>query len=75
LEIEFLAVEEEGKGRGVGKLLLKHMDEYAEQIGRKGIILTPRIHGEKNTIGFYEKNGYSIQDDRGFILRMQKVFS
>ncbi len=49
-----VAVEEMLQGKGIGKRLVLHAENYARQKGAKGIIL----HARKTAVAFYEKLGY-----------------
>jgi N-acetylglutamate synthase-like GNAT family acetyltransferase len=55
-QIRSMAVEEEWRGKGIGAIVLKALEQIAIEKGAKKIILHARDHAVK----FYEKNGYTI---------------
>ncbi len=55
-EVNLLHVEENARGKGIGKKLLSAAEDFARANGAKGVkIWTPSFQGE----GFYERAGYS----------------
>jgi ribosomal protein S18 acetylase RimI-like enzyme len=57
-QIRSLGVDEKYRGRGLGAMLVKWMEEIARKNGAKSIIL----HARDNAIPFYEKQGYQIKE-------------
>lgn len=65
LTLDFLAVDEESRGRGIGGQLLANLEEFAVARGISQIRLKPRNSWQATS--FYKKNGY--QFDRGILHR------
>lgn len=57
-EIYNMAVREEARGSGVGKMLLKKLIDYGVNNGRKKFLLEVRI-GNKPAIALYKKMGFT----------------
>ncbi len=58
-DLYWIAVSQDLQGRGIGKLLLRFMeDSLAERRARKVMIETSSTSGYVGTREFYEKNGY-----------------
>ena len=55
-QIRSMAVEKEWRGKGIGAMVLKALEEIAIEKGAKKIIL----HARDNAVKFYEVNGYRI---------------
>jgi ribosomal protein S18 acetylase RimI-like enzyme len=55
-QIRSMAVEEEWRGKGIGAMVLKELEQIAIEKGAKKIIL----HARDNAVKFYECNGYKI---------------
>ena len=58
-QVRCVAVAPHVQGRGVGKLLMKYLEELAQQKGIKEIILDAR----QNAVKFYLSIGYEIFED------------
>lgn len=55
-QIRSMAVEENWRGKGIGSIVLKELENIAVVKGAKKIIL----HARDNAVKFYERNGYKI---------------
>ena len=55
-QVRSMAVLDTYKGKGIGSLILNHIEQLAKEKGIKHIVLDAR----ENAINFYEKNGYTI---------------
>lgn len=55
-----LVVDKDYRGKGIGKALLKKMNEYLKSIGCEKIMLAVFGYNEK-AIKFYQKNGFHIR--------------
>lgn len=55
-QIRYMAVENEWRGKGVGKLILDELEKRVVEKGAKKIIL----HARENVVKFYEGNGYKL---------------
>ena len=53
-QIRFMAVDDRYQGKGIGRLLMEHMEETARNKGCKETIL----HAREIALPFYEKLGY-----------------
>jgi GNAT superfamily N-acetyltransferase len=53
-QIRFMAVDDRYQGKGIGRLLMEHMEEIAQNKGCKETIL----HAREIALPFYEKLGY-----------------
>lgn len=65
------SVEENYRNKGIGSLLMKEAENYAECKGINKIVL----HAEKSNkkaIGFYEKRGFTLLRDEGSRIAMIK---
>lgn len=62
-QIRFMGVIDEAQGLGVGKQLMNYMEQKAQSLGAKKIILQAR----ENAVPFYLKSGYSIKQ-KSFVL-------
>lgn len=58
IHITGLAVKKEWQGKGIGKMLLEHHEDYAKSVGVTSIILNSGMK-RKEAHEFYEKNGFS----------------
>jgi len=56
-QIRFMAVLPEMHGKGVGKLIVQHLEEVAKGMGATTMIL----HARENALPFYERLGYTIK--------------
>lgn len=76
-QVRCVAVAPHVQGRGVGKLLMKYLEELAQQKGIKEIILDAR----ENAVKFYLSIGYEIFEDSYLLFgeiqhwKMRKIFS
>jgi len=57
LQISALAVLKDRQNKGIGKRILKWVEEYAANNDIQNIVLTSRLH-RTDAHAFYEKNGY-----------------
>ena len=55
-QVRYMAVEEDCRGRGVGRAILEALEKRARERGAKTIVLNAR----ENAIGFYRKRGYEL---------------
>ena len=55
-QIRYMAVEEQYRGKGIGKIILAGLEEKAQNMGAKQIILDAR----EPSIQFYRTAGYTI---------------
>jgi len=62
-QIRFMGVIDEAQGMGVGKQLINYMEQKAQSLGAKKIVLQAR----ENAVPFYLKSGYSIKQ-KSFVL-------
>lgn len=58
LQFRYMAVSENYRGQGLGKLLIAAMEDAARQNGISRVILQAR----ENAVEFYESNGYRIEE-------------
>jgi N-acetylglutamate synthase-like GNAT family acetyltransferase len=56
-QIRYMAVSEDYRGRGVGKLLLNYLEQKAKQKGAEMVIL----HSRESAVAFYKKCGYQME--------------
>ncbi len=59
VQMRQVAVAENFQGKGIGKLLVKHSEEFALKNGYKKIIL----HARDTAIEFYKSLGYSVTSE------------
>jgi N-acetylglutamate synthase-like GNAT family acetyltransferase len=62
-QIRYMAVEEECRGKGLGKKILKYLEKKAQILGINKIVLQAR----ENALQFYLSNGYK-QKEKSFLL-------
>ena len=55
-QIRYMAVEENHRGRGIGKIVLNKLEEIAKTQGARQIVLDAR----ETAVKFYERAGYKI---------------
>ena len=55
-QIRYMAVEKAYQRHGVGRELIKAMETYADESGRRNIVLDAR----EPTVSFYQKLGYTV---------------
>ena len=55
-QIRYMAVDENERYRGIGRLLLQRLEQLANERGANAVILNAR----EPVVGFYERNGYQI---------------
>ncbi len=53
-QLRYMAVSNPNQGKGIGRAIIKHMEEYA--ISQS--VNTLFLHARENACGFYEKMGY-----------------
>ncbi|MEA5460254.1 GNAT family N-acetyltransferase [Arcicella sp. LKC2W] len=58
-QVRCVAVSPDVQGKGVGKLLMKYLEDVAKEKGIKEIILDAR----ENAVKFYQSIGYTIFED------------
>jgi N-acetylglutamate synthase-like GNAT family acetyltransferase len=58
-QVRCVAVANEAQGKGVGKAIMKHLEERAAIMGIKEIVLEAR----ENAVPFYKSIGYSIEKE------------
>ena len=61
--LTFLAVDENLRGKGYGKILMKEMENKSKQSGMKMVQLEVHKNNKKG-IQFYEKLGYKIESEK-----------
>ena len=57
-----MAVNKEYRGKGLGRMLIKALEEHAKSIG----IQTITLHGQVSAKGFYGSCGYEQNSDEVF---------
>jgi ribosomal protein S18 acetylase RimI-like enzyme len=62
------------KGKGIGSMLMRHVETYCRERGKGGILLTTHVDNHKAQ-GLYEKVGYETigSDPRGEILMIRRL--
>lgn len=76
-QVRCVAVAPHVQGKGVGKLLMKYLEELAQKKGIEEIILDAR----ENAVKFYQSIGYEIFEDSYLLFgeiqhwKMRKIFS
>jgi N-acetylglutamate synthase-like GNAT family acetyltransferase len=55
-QLRFMGVRDDQQGKGLGKLLIDHLERKAKEKGAKYIVLQAR----ENALEFYKKRGYAI---------------
>ena len=55
-QIRYMAVEKGYQGKGIGRLILKELEEQALRGGARHIVL----NGREEAVEFYRRNGYRI---------------
>ena len=55
-QLRYMAVEESYQGQGIGRCIVKHMEQYAKEHNANELFLNAR----ENAVGFYEKQGYKV---------------
>jgi len=58
-QIRYMATDESLRGAGIGRAIVKYLEQVARKRGMTRIIINAR----ENAIAFYEKLGYQIFDD------------
>jgi ribosomal protein S18 acetylase RimI-like enzyme len=75
-QVRCVAVSPEVQGKGVGKMLMKYLEDIAQQRGIKEIVLDAR----ENAVKFYQSIGYDIFEDSYLLFgeiqhwKMRKIF-
>lgn len=54
IKVQRVAVAKEGRGKGYGREIMLHMEDYAKQEGLTEMVLGAQVHA----VPFYEKLGY-----------------
>jgi len=62
-QVRYMAVNNLYQGKGLGKLILKFLEEKAKE--KK--LVTIELQARENAVKFYQNNGYSIQE-KSFLL-------
>ena len=62
IRLRQVAVSPENQGRGYGRLLVRHAEDFAWRHGYREITM----HARESAVGFYEKLGYAKFGDRFF---------
>jgi N-acetylglutamate synthase-like GNAT family acetyltransferase len=57
-QLRYMAVDDLYQGRGIGRCIMQHMEEYARQNNTHDLFLNAR----ESALGFYEKLGYKITE-------------
>lgn len=57
-QLRYMAVDDDFQGKGTGKLILAHMEQYARQQQTKQLFL----HARENAVGFYLNVDYGIEE-------------
>lgn len=57
-QVRFMAVAEEQQGRGLGKLVLKRLEDEALAMG----LCTIELQARENAVEFYKANGYTVRE-------------
>lgn len=57
-QVRFMAVLPEAQGKGVGKLIVRHLEETAQARGAQTMVL----HARQNAVPFYESLGYTVKE-------------
>ena len=57
-QLRYMAVDDIYQGKGVGRSILDHMEQYSKENNAREIFLNAR----ENALGFYEKSGYQITE-------------
>ena len=57
-QIRYMAVANDQQGKGLGKIILRALEEKAKQLGAKRIELQAR----ENALDFYKRNGYVLKE-------------
>ena len=58
-KIRQMAVERECQSTGIGRFLMKRVEEELRQRGVKSV----QLHARKSAVGFYHKLGYTVEGD------------
>ncbi|MDA8563455.1 GNAT family N-acetyltransferase [Mariniblastus sp.] len=59
-QIRYMAVEEFSRGKGVGRAMVEWLEQKAHDQNATAVVLNSR----KSAIGFYERLGYSVVEQR-----------
>lgn len=57
-QIRFMAIKPELQGKGIGKLIVQHMEEVARKRGATTMVL----HAREHAVPFYQKLGYEVKE-------------
>ncbi|VAW67928.1 hypothetical protein MNBD_GAMMA08-861 [hydrothermal vent metagenome] len=57
-QLRYMAVDKKHQGKGVGHLMIEHVEDYARNKNTTELFLNAR----ENAVGFYEKLGYKITE-------------
>ncbi len=57
-QLRYMAVDTDFQGRGVGRKIVEHMEDYAKQQSATQLFL----HARENAVGFYLNMGYAIEE-------------
>jgi len=62
-QLRYMAVDEAFQGKGVGRQIVKHMEQYAREQAAETLF----FHARDNAQGFYKKLGYQV-DKKSYLL-------
>jgi len=62
-QLRYMAVDEASQGKGVGRHIIEHMEQFARQQAAETLF----FHARDNALGFYKKLGYQI-DKKSYLL-------
>lgn len=62
-QLRYMAVDESSQGKGIGRCIIEHMEQYARQHDAKHLF----FHARDNALGFYQKLGYRT-DKESYLL-------
>jgi len=57
-QLRYMAVDEIYQNKGIGRLIVEHVENYARQKNNSELFLNAR----ENAVGFYERLGYSVTE-------------
>lgn len=57
-QVRYMAVADEWQGKGLGALILQHLENRGAALGFEVILLQAR----ENAVGFYSAHGYAVKD-------------
>lgn len=57
-QIRYMAVDDDYQGKGIGRMIMQHLEDYARKTNIDEIFL----HARENAVPFYEKLGYRLME-------------